>query len=171
VPAGRPELVALWGALNQLAAVMATRADGEAIARACMDKAVAAARQIGQDRKDFETEFGPTNVAVHAVAVAVELGDAGEALRLAEGVDISRLSRERRSRFLIDVARAYAQRRKAAETVRTLEEAESLTSEQVRSHPLMREMVRDLLRGDRRTGNTALRALAQRCGFLLDSHI
>ena len=148
--------------------MIATRASEEELARECMRKAEDAARRIGADRNDFETEFGPTNVALHAVGIAVELGDAGEALRRAATIDTSRLSIERRARFLLDVARAYAQRRKAADTVRALEEAEALTPEQVRSHPMVREMVRDLLRGERRSVNPALRALAQRVGVLSD---
>ena len=165
---GSPALVALWGALNQVAAVIATRASEEDTARECMRKAEEAAQRIGADRNDFETEFGPTNVALHAVSIAVELGDAGEALRRAATVDTSALSIERRARFLLDVARAYAQRRKVADAVRTLEEAEQLTPEQVRSHPMVREMVRDLLRGERRNVNPDLRALAQRVGVLSD---
>jgi transcriptional regulator with XRE-family HTH domain len=137
VPGGPPELVALWGALNQTAAVIATRASEEDTARECMRKAEDAARRIGADRNDFETEFGPTNVALHAVGIAVELGDAGEALRRAATIDTSGLSIERRARFLLDVARAYAQRRKVADTVRALEEAEALTLEQIRSHPMV----------------------------------
>jgi hypothetical protein len=166
MPDGPPELVALWGALNQAAAVIATRASEEETARECMRKAEDAAQRIGADRNDFETEFGPTNVALHAVGIAVELGDAGEALRRAATVDRSGLSIERRARFLLDVARAYAQRRKVVDTVRALEEAEALTPEQVRSHPMVREMVRDLLRGERRSVNPDLRALAQRVGVL-----
>ena len=107
--------------------MIATRASEEETARECMRKAEDAARRIGADRNDFETEFGPTNVALHAVGIAVELGDAGEALRRAATVDTSGLSIERRARFLLDVARAYAQRRKVADTVRALEEAEALT--------------------------------------------
>jgi transcriptional regulator with XRE-family HTH domain len=166
VATGRPELIALWGALNQVGAVIATRANEEDIARERMRKAEEAAARLGEDRNDFETEFGPTNVALHAVAVAVELGDAGEALRRAAPVDASRLSVERRGRFLLDVARAYAQRRKTAEAVRAIEEAEALTPEQVRSHPMVREMVRDLLRGERRRVNPELRRLAERAGVL-----
>jgi transcriptional regulator with XRE-family HTH domain len=166
VATGPPELIALWGALNQVGAVIATRANEEDTARERMRKAEEAAARLGEDRNDFETEFGPTNVALHAVAVAVELGDAGEALRRAAPVDASRLSVERRGRFLLDVARAYAQRRKTAEAVRTIEEAEALTPEQVRSHPMVREMVRDLLRGERRRVNPELRHLAERVGVL-----
>jgi transcriptional regulator with XRE-family HTH domain len=170
VATGPPELVALWGALNQVSAVIATRASEEDVARERMRKAEEAAARLGEDRNDFETEFGPTNVAVHAVAVAVELGDAGEALRRAAPVDASRLSVERRGRFLLDVARAYAQRRKTVEAVRAIEEAEALTPEQVRSHPMVREMVRDLLRGERRRVNPELRRLAERVGVLPNPH-
>jgi transcriptional regulator with XRE-family HTH domain len=166
VAEGPPELVALWGALNQAGAVIATRASEEEVARQRMGKAEEAAERLGEDRNDFETEFGPTNVALHAVAVAVELGDAGEALRRAAPVDASRLSVERRGRFLLDVARAYAQRRNTPEAVRAIEEAEALTPEQVRSHPMVREMVRDLLRGQRRRVDPELRRLAERIGVL-----
>jgi len=98
--------------------------------------------------------------------VAVELGDAGQALRRAATIDVSGLSTERQARFLIDVARANGQRRKVKEAVRALEEAETLTPEQVRTHVLVRELVRDLLRGERRQVNPNLRALARRVGVL-----
>ncbi len=160
------EHVALWGAMNLVGAVLAIRANAEDVARECMRKAEEAAQRVGEGRNDFHTEFGPTNVALHAVGVSVELGDAGEALRRAATVDASGLSTERRARFLIDVARAYGQRRKTVEAVRTLQEAESLTPEQVRNHALVREMVRDLLRGERRSVNPELRALARRVGVL-----
>lgn len=45
--------------------------------------------QVGDGRNDYNTEFGPTNVALHEVAVAVDLGDAGVALRAAQTVDAS----------------------------------------------------------------------------------
>ena len=35
------------------------------------------------------TVFGPTNVGLHAVSVEMEMGEAGEALRLADDIDIS----------------------------------------------------------------------------------
>lgn len=164
---GPPELIALWGALSLAGAVAAIRARNEEAGRECMGKAEEAARRLGVDRNDyFNTEFGPANVALHAVSVAVELGDAGEALRRAETVDVSKLSTERRARFLIDVARAYGQRRKASEAVRALEEAEGLAPEEVRSSPYVKQLVRDLLRGERRRPNPKLRALARRAGAL-----
>ena len=94
-----------------------------------MRNAEDAARRLDADRNDYHTEFGPTNVTLHAVSIAVELGDAGEAIRRATRIDASKLSTERRSRFLLDVARAYAQRRKVLEAVGAIEEAEALAPE------------------------------------------
>jgi transcriptional regulator with XRE-family HTH domain len=161
-----PERLSLWGALNLVGAIIATRQGEERRALDRMGEAETAARWLGEDRDDFGTEFGPTNVSIHAVSVAVELGDAGTALRRAETVDASRLQPERRARFLIDVARAYHQRRQADEVVRTLVEAEVLTPEEVRSHRYVRDMVRDLLRDERNQVTPELRALAKRVGAL-----
>ncbi|MGP3999154.1 hypothetical protein [Streptomyces sp. 8N706] len=103
------------------------------------------AARLGEDRNDFGTEFGPTNVEPHAVSTAVDLGDAGLALDVAEGVDASGLSPERQSRFLLDVARAHAQRRHVGEAVAALTEAEALAPEQIRTHHLSRGVIRDLV--------------------------
>jgi hypothetical protein len=43
-------------------------------------------------------------VQLHRVAVAVDLGDAGEALDVAAGIDATNLSPERQVRLMIDVA-------------------------------------------------------------------
>jgi hypothetical protein len=67
---------------------------------------------------------------------------------------------------LIDVARAYHQRRQSDDVLRTLAEAEALTPEQVRSHRYVREMVRDLLRDGHRPVTPELRGLAKRVGAL-----
>ena len=47
--------------------------------------------------------------------------------------------------MLIDVARAYAQRRQVQEAVAALIQAETITPEQVRGHDLARQLVSDLL--------------------------
>jgi len=159
-----PELLSVWGALHLVLAVVASRAGLRSAARDHLGAAKDAGKRLGVDRNDFHTEFGPTNVALHAVAVAVELGDAGEALDRAERIDASALSAERRARLLIDVARANAQLRRSAEAVAALAEAEGLTPEQVRDHRFVRETVRDLLQLAGRRPAPELRALAQRIG-------
>jgi transcriptional regulator with XRE-family HTH domain len=161
-----PELLSIWGALNLVGVIIATRQGRETAAVGRMRKAESAAKWLGEDRDDFGTEFGPTNVKVHSVHLAVERGDAGTALRRAETVDAATLLPERRARFLIDVAKAYHQRRLPDDVLRTLAEAEALTPEQVRSHRYVREMVRDLLRDERHQVTPELRALAKRVGAL-----
>jgi transcriptional regulator with XRE-family HTH domain len=161
---GTPEGVSLYGALNLVRSVVASRRGNGTTAWQAIGEAERAATVLGGDRNDFDTEFGPSNVGVHAVAVAVELGEAGEALRRAANVNTDALSQERRARFLIDLARAHGQRRDTAGAVTAVKAALELTPEQVRYHPMVRELVRDLVRRGRRRPNPELLALARTVG-------
>jgi transcriptional regulator with XRE-family HTH domain len=161
VSAGELEAVALRGALFlQLAVGAAGTNDGDT-AYAYLEQAKQAAATLGVDRNDYDTEFGPTNVLLHEVAVAVELGDAGRAVRTAAKADVSRLSPERHARLLIDVARAHAQRRQVEEVIDALNRAADVAPQQVQTHGLVRGLMSDLLRGDH-ADNPDLRRLAKR---------
>lgn len=142
---GRPEVTALRGALTLQRAVAAARANKADEAYAYLREAGEMADQIGEGRNDYNTEFGPTNVGLHEVAVAVELGDAGVALRAADAVDASVLSSERQTRFQIDIARAHAQRRQVDEAVSALLKARALSPEMAHALPLVKQMTADLL--------------------------
>jgi transcriptional regulator with XRE-family HTH domain len=144
-PSCPPEELSLLGAMNLVLAVINAREGHRAETHQHIGRAREIAARLGEDRNDFETEFGPTNVELHAVATAVDLGDAGLALDVATGVDASGLSPERQSRFLLDVARAHAQRRHVGEAVAALLEAEKLAPEQIHSHHSARTVVRDLV--------------------------
>ena len=139
------QAMSLWGALTLQRAVIASRVNDSDTAYAHLDYAADVAGRLGEGRNDYNTEFGPANVCLYEIAVAVELGDAGRALRTADNVDTTGLSAERRARMLIDVARAHAQRRQISEAVAALHEAEDITPEQVRGHELVRQLVSDLL--------------------------
>jgi transcriptional regulator with XRE-family HTH domain len=141
---GTPEAMSMWGALTLQRAVTAAHLGDAATAYGFLDRARPVAERVGPGRNDYNTEFGPANVALYEIAVAVELGDAGRALRVASALDVSGLSPERRARMLIDVARAHAQRRQVADAVAALTEAEELTPEQVHAHALVRQVVADL---------------------------
>lgn len=145
VEQGKPEAMSLWGGLTLQRAVVASRLNQADEAYAHLARAREVAERLGDGRNDYNTEFGPANVALHEVAVAVELGDAGHALRVGAAVDTSALSPERRARLGIDLARAHAQRRQVTEAVSTLLEAERLTPEQIRNHRIVRQLVSDLL--------------------------
>lgn len=165
-PKAKPEALSLFGAFQLVLAVTAARENERAKAHAFLDMAREIAVHVGEGRNDFGTEFSPTNVALHAVSVAVELGDAGQALDLSRQIDASRLSPERQARYLIDLAAAYAMRRQIGDALRCLQKSEALTPEQTRAHRVAREVARDLLQLSGGHVRPELRELATR--FSLD---
>jgi hypothetical protein len=131
--------------------------------------AVAAARRLGSDHADLHTIFGPTSLAIQGVQVAAELGDGREVLRRARLVEPTRLPAhlvERRSHFLIDVARGHAHRADDSTALATLLEAERLAPEEVRYNPIASELVMVLLRRERRAATPGLRDLSARIGVV-----
>ena len=159
-----PEAIAMLGALYLALSVVHARGGERDQAERAIQKARGLAERLGVDRNDFGTEFGPTNVQLHAVAVAVELGDAGLALTIANTVDPTVLSPERQSRYWIDVARAHAQRRHTGDAIAALVNAERAAPEQLRTHALARLLIRDLMALSGRRVPDELTALASRCG-------
>ncbi len=143
--AGDRAAMSLWGGFTLQRAVVASRLNDPDMAYRLIDHAKGVAERLGEGRNDFATEFGPANVGIQEVAVAVDLGDAGHALRVASSLDVSHLSAERQSRLLIDVARAHAQRRQSSEAVAALLRAEEVGAEQVRDHGAVRQLVNDLM--------------------------
>ena len=162
--AASPEALSLYGAMHLVHAVISGHESDRAQARAHLADATRTAERLGEDRNDFDTEFGPTNVKLHAVAVAVDLGDAGEALDIAKGIDASGLSPERQARLLLDVARAHAQRRHAGEALAALLDAERLAPEHVQSHHVAHATISDLLDQLGRRPPAELVDLARRSG-------
>jgi tetratricopeptide (TPR) repeat protein len=142
---GDPKAMSLWGGLTLQRAVVAARIGDPDTAYDQLERAKQMAERLGEGRNDYNTEFGPANVGLQEVAIAVDLGDAGRALRAAVAVDTTGLSAERQARLLIEMARAHAQRRQADEAVNTLLRAEEITPELVRGHVLVRQLVADLL--------------------------
>jgi tetratricopeptide (TPR) repeat protein len=135
----------LYGALLLVLAVISAREGNRNETHGYLDRAREVAAEVGTGRNDFGTEFGPTNFTIHAVTTAVDLGDAGMALSIADELDVSNLSAERRARLQLDRARAYAQRRQVGEAVAALLAAEELTPEYIQTHFLVRQTIRDLM--------------------------
>ncbi|MFF1906069.1 helix-turn-helix domain-containing protein [Kitasatospora sp. NPDC058218] len=161
-----PEALSILGSLHLVLALAAARAGRREQARKELADAREIAARLGTDRNDFNLEFGPTNVEIQAVSTAVELGDAGEALDLGARIDSSRLSPERRSRLLIDLGRAHAQRRHPGEALNCLLQAEELVPEAVHSHVAARATIRELVLIAGRSAPTELLQLAERANAL-----
>jgi hypothetical protein len=67
---------------------------------------------------------------------------------------------------MIDLARGYAQQHNDAAAVLMLLEAERVAPEEVRYHVIVPELLRDLLKRERRAATPGLRVLAARVGVL-----
>jgi tetratricopeptide (TPR) repeat protein len=163
-----PATLSLCGAFHLVLAMAAARENDRQQAYKHLDQAREIAARIGEDRNDYGTEFGPANVALHAVSAAVELGDAGHALDLARDIEPEGLSAERQARYSIDLAQAYAMRRQTGEALRCLEKAERLTPEQTRTHRVARAVARDLIQLSGSRPRPELRELAERFGCCPD---
>jgi hypothetical protein len=150
-------------ALLSAAAASARRGDRRE-AQTALRAADVCTAELNEERCDLGTVFGPTNVAIHHVAVAVELGDAPEAMRHVPKVNLnwmpSQLT-ERRARFLIDVARSYTQLRDDTAALDALLQAEAIAPDELRNHRLTHGVLGELLPRERRS--SGLRALATRC--------
>jgi transcriptional regulator with XRE-family HTH domain len=102
-----PGLISLAGACALLLGVLDAREHRSTAAARHLAAAAKLAARLGTDRNEYGTEFGPTNVAMHSVSIAVELGNGQQALDRARRVPRGVLSGERQARFLVDVARAH----------------------------------------------------------------
>jgi hypothetical protein len=105
-----PELLAVFGGLHLLGAAEAARQDADGEVERLLEVADRVAART-DETNHFRMAFGPTNVALHRLSIAVERGRTGQALDLAETVTVGRApSVERRLTFHLDTARCYTRR-------------------------------------------------------------
>lgn len=166
LPAGPPERMSIFGALHLLRAMQFARlGDEHGVARA-LETAELAAERLGE-RNDFHTAFGPTNVGIYRVWLAVELSRPGEAIRQAQRCDVSVVpSVERRFSYHVELARAYSIRTEDVAAIHLLLRAERESAEELRFNGEVRAMVQELLRRESPLTRTELRPLADRMGIL-----
>lgn len=148
--AAAPTVAATWGALLLTAAVgAASLDDGPGPAWEFLGQAKAASSLLGgAEHADLHAIFGPANVAIHGVHIATELGDPHEALRRAEHVEIDTLPTslaERRSAFLLDVARCHHLVGDQDAALETLLDAEQIAPQEIRYSGAAGELTARLL--------------------------
>ena len=129
------------------------------------------ASRVPDDMAGTWQSFSRTNVGVWRVAIGVERGESGGAVRhLAGAVDEQKLAiRSRRAQFLADVGRGLAREtRTQAEAVTWLRRAEATGPQHIRNSAAARETVAYLLnRTVTAAGGRELRGLAARMGVPL----
>ncbi|WP_432571590.1 helix-turn-helix domain-containing protein [Kineococcus sp. SYSU DK005] len=157
-----PPRLSMIGSLLLVAAMAAARTDDRREARARLALVEQHASRIGADTNHLWSAFGPTNVAVHRVSVAMEVGDVQIAADLGPRVDTRALPVERRVRHSLEVARAFTALNRPDEALGILLSAEQDAPEQVRYHFLSRELVLSWIRGGRLQASGELRHLAER---------
>ncbi|MGC7096752.1 helix-turn-helix domain-containing protein [Amycolatopsis lurida] len=161
---GDADAMALSGALLLLAAIAAVRNGNGWTARDRLREAAPLAKHVGE-RNACWTAFGPTNVAMYAVSVEVESGEAVEGLRIAEQIDHDRSpSIERRVAFLLEQAKGYGQRRDYASALLLLKTAELEAPEDVENRPAAHALLRTVVQRGRRSVSAEAVRLAKRVG-------
>ena len=144
-----PEFLSVYGMLHLVGSVAASRDEDRSATIEFLSEAQQAANRLGTDANYLWTAFGPTNVEIHRVVTAMELGDVQLAVDLGPRVNTSGLPLERRVRHTFETARAFHRRNRVEEALGMLLSTERLAPEQVRYHRIPREIVRNLVRRPR----------------------
>lgn len=138
--------LSVYGSAHLRSAILAARAAkvaGPGYAQqawAHVDAARQVATRMGADRNDYGLAFGPSNVAQHEVAVAVELEDGDEAVKRSRKVRLApTVPSVRRGHHCIDLARGYVMAGDHAGALRYLQQARRIAPQQTRYHPMVRE--------------------------------
>lgn len=165
---GETDAAAVYGALLLTGAVAVARQGDTWTAHSRLRKAAPLADRTGECNTLW-TAFGPTNVAMYAVTVEIEAGEAAEGLRLAEQIDHKNSpSIERRVAFLLDQAKGYEQRRDYATALLLLHTAEREAPEDMQHRPAAHAILRTVIQHSRRSVATEATRLAARVGLSLN---
>jgi transcriptional regulator with XRE-family HTH domain len=161
-----PEELSVWCGLLQRGVMVASRKDDAGMADDLIDLASVVGRRIGDDRVDQWTVSGPTNVAMHAVRSAVDLGDPRKALRLAGEVPRSgSLPKAWWARHLLDVAHAQYAIRRDEEAVSTLLQVDRRAPGWLPYQGMARQIATEMRRREPPSRIRGLRQLAEVIGI------
>jgi transcriptional regulator with XRE-family HTH domain len=171
---GDPLAVRAWGSLQLRAAVSAARAgraseaeDRIAHAKAAADRMTSYTGAPVYDRHSLT--FSPGNVQIHAISVALELGEQRKALSINRRTShelVTALPNSRQGHHHMDLARAWLWDGNRDKALSELETAERIAPQLVRNHPIARSTLRSIVYAERATTREKLRRMSDR--FHLD---
>ncbi len=171
---GDPLAVRMWGTLQLRAAVSAARG-GRAVES---EERIGLARTAAERMSGYQgppvydrhsVTFSPGNVHVHAISVALEMGDQTKALainRRTEPEVIVALPNSRQGHHHMDLARAWLWDGSRDRALSELETAERIAPQLVRNHPVARATLRGIVYAERAATREKLRRMSDR--FHLD---
>ncbi|MBJ7600453.1 helix-turn-helix transcriptional regulator [Candidatus Nephthysia bennettiae] len=160
------DALAVLGILQLMAAIADVRlGDHWSAMRRIREEALPIARRTGEQNA-FWTVWGPANCLAYMVAVQGEVGEAAEALRLAEDLELHSLrSIERRASHLLELARCHEYRQEDAAVLLTLLRLEREAPEDLRYRSASHDLVRGVLNRARPSFAPEARDLARRIGL------
>ncbi|NUP46511.1 MAG: helix-turn-helix transcriptional regulator [Catenulispora sp.] len=162
-PSGVDARASVWGSLQLRAAITAALSSDEQEAWQRIGLAAETADRLGDRCDPYKLCFGPANVAIHGVAVAVEVRDGARAVQLASQVRMpATFPASRRGRFHLDAARGWIYYGGYEQALNEIERAERIAPLLVRNNPLAKAAVRSLLSHERRSQRERLRRIAGR---------
>lgn len=162
-----PAALSLAGMLYLRSAIASARHQDRATTSDLLRRADEAAALLGEDANYWQTGFRPTNVRLHRVSAALDLGDIEYVVRQAEMPRPASppLPVERAVAHRIDLARALSLVARDDEALSQLLQAEEQAPELVRHSATVRESVRAMHRRAPASAgkSSSLLGLAERC--------
>jgi transcriptional regulator with XRE-family HTH domain len=167
LPLVASEHLQLDGTLALASSLIAAAQGNTARRAAALEYAAELAERTGETNS-MALGFGPSNVAVWRMQGALEVGEYGEAARIAETVVPAALTvRARQSVYWREYGRALARLpRRQDSAVLMLRRAEQISPEHVHRHPFTRSLLAELVARARQDAvGRELRGLAYRAGL------
>ncbi|WP_031511559.1 helix-turn-helix domain-containing protein [Streptomyces megasporus] len=150
---GQRSALCVQGNLRLRAAMLAARSHAGDEARAQWAEAWETAERLGGDTENYVMSFGPSNTKIHSVALEVELGEFGQAVKAARNVHLPEAFAakfpDRVGHHYIDLARAQLETGQRQAAFASLQKARKAAPQQTRFHPSVKETVTSLMRAER----------------------
>lgn len=165
-PGDGQEDLARWGLLQLAVALSYAKLGREGDAWRHWDEADRAARSLGAAYSHPWLIFGPATVAAYAITMHADLIHPGEAVRVADRLDLAAIpSATRRSFHLIETARAYSLRGEPVATVHLLRKAYDASPDTARFNLFAQATALDLSESGGATVRADAADLAARLGL------
>jgi hypothetical protein len=171
---GEPLSLRMWGSLQLRAAVSAARGNRTSEA----EDRIGYARDAAGRMSDYQgppvydrhsVTFSPGNVQIHAISVALEMGDQTKALAINRRTSpevVAGLPNSRQGHHHMDLARAWLWDGNRDRALSELDTAERIAPQLVRNHPIARSTLRSIVYAERAVTREKLRHMSDR--FHLD---
>jgi len=167
VPTNNPESMQLAGMLALCRSLVAAADRRSADVDAALDCAGELAQRTGEGNA-YSLGFGPTNVGLWRMTVALEAGRPDTVVQIAEGLrPEEHPNRSRRAAYWVNYGRALAHVRRWDDAVVALGRAETISPLHLHRNPFARETIAGLLTRTRRDSlaGRQLRRMAYRAGL------